>query len=80
MAGHLPPMMMIFTMPCCIFRDYLVRPCRHGLFQTVREKLGLAYAVQSFLQPYQDTGIFGIYAATDPSPIAKIKIMRYVKN
>ncbi|MCH9853223.1 MAG: insulinase family protein [Alphaproteobacteria bacterium] len=37
------------------------------LFQTIREKLGLAYAVQSFMQPYHDTGLFGIYAATDPS-------------
>ncbi len=42
------------------------------LFQTIREKLGLAYAVQSFMQPYQDTGLFGIYAATDPSKAQKL--------
>ncbi len=43
------------------------------LFQTIREKLGLAYAVQSFLQCYQDTGIFGIYAATNPPQAEKLQ-------
>ncbi len=42
------------------------------LFQTIREKLGLAYAVQSFMQPYHDTGLFGIYAATDTSKAKKL--------
>ncbi|HOD28713.1 MAG TPA: pitrilysin family protein [Syntrophales bacterium] len=32
------------------------------LFQEVREKRGLAYAIQSYLVPYQDTGILGVYA------------------
>jgi predicted Zn-dependent peptidase len=36
------------------------------LFQEVREKRGLAYTVQAFLTPYEDNGIFGIYAATSP--------------
>jgi predicted Zn-dependent peptidase len=35
------------------------------LFQEIREKRGLAYAVYSFMSAYVDTGILGIYAATD---------------
>jgi predicted Zn-dependent peptidase len=37
------------------------------LFQQIREKHGLAYAVFSFAETYQDTGIFGIYAGTEPA-------------
>ena len=34
------------------------------LFQQVREDRGLAYSVYASLQPYSDTGIFYVYAAT----------------
>ena len=34
------------------------------LFQKIREELGLAYTIQSFMSPYHDCGLFGIYAAT----------------
>lgn len=34
------------------------------LFQEVREKRGLVYTIQSFASCYQDTGFFGVYAAT----------------
>jgi predicted Zn-dependent peptidase len=36
------------------------------LFQEVREKRGLAYAVYSFAAGYSDTGVFGMYAACAP--------------
>ncbi len=39
------------------------------LFQEVREKRGLAYAIYSFLNCYEDTGMFGVYAAVDPGNI-----------
>ncbi len=35
------------------------------LFQEVREKKGLAYSVYSFASSYVDTGIFGVFTATD---------------
>jgi predicted Zn-dependent peptidase len=35
------------------------------LFQEVREKRGLCYAIQAFHWPYSDTGMFGLYAGTD---------------
>ena len=36
------------------------------LFQEVREKRGLVYSIYSFLAPYDDTGVFAIYAGTGP--------------
>lgn len=36
------------------------------LFQEVREKRGLAYSVHSFLWPYTDTGLFGLYVGAAP--------------
>jgi predicted Zn-dependent peptidase len=35
------------------------------LFQEVREKRGLCYAIYSFHWAYADTGLFGLYAGTD---------------
>lgn len=35
------------------------------LFQEIREKRGLAYAIHSYLNPYHDTGFLGIYAGTN---------------
>lgn len=34
------------------------------LFQEIREKKGLAYAIHSYLNPYTDVGSLGIYAGT----------------
>jgi len=34
------------------------------LFQEVREKRGLVYAIHSFAHSYRDCGLFGIYAGT----------------
>ena len=42
------------------------------LFQEVREKRGLAYSVFSFHSGYQDTGQFGVYAATSPEDVADL--------
>lgn len=42
------------------------------LFQEVREKRGLAYAIYTFHWAYADTGLFGFYAATSASDIADL--------
>ena len=39
------------------------------LFQTVREKRGLAYGIYSFLSSYADTGMLGIYTAVAPENV-----------
>ncbi len=39
------------------------------LFQEVREKRGLAYAVYSFISAHVDTGMFGVYLAVSPGQV-----------
>jgi len=42
------------------------------LFQEIREKRGLAYAIHSYLTPYMDTGMLNIYAGTGPRDIGQV--------
>jgi len=42
------------------------------LFQEIREKRGLAYAVYSFLSLYEDAGLLGIYVGTDPREVSRV--------
>ncbi len=42
------------------------------LFQEIREKRGLAYAVYSYLISYEDTGMFGVYAGVEPSRAVEV--------
>ncbi len=42
------------------------------LFQEIREKRGLAYAVFSFAACYKDAGVFGIYAGTGEDQTAEL--------
>lgn len=42
------------------------------LFQEVREKRGLAYAVYAFAQPHAETGQFGMYAASRPAKAEEV--------
>jgi len=43
------------------------------LFQTIREEHGLAYNVFSFLDFMVDTGVFGVYVATEGENLEKVK-------
>jgi len=42
------------------------------LFQNIREKHGLAYAVFSELTPYSDAGMFSVYAGTAKETVGKV--------
>ena len=42
------------------------------LFQEIREKRGLAYDVGSYLSPYRDAGMFGVYAGTDGARVREV--------
>jgi predicted Zn-dependent peptidase len=42
------------------------------LFQEIREKRGLVYAVHSFVHGYRDGGLFGIYAGTGEHEAAEL--------
>ncbi len=42
------------------------------LFQSIREKLGLAYSIYSFIDFFEDTGVLGIYMGTHKSNILRV--------
>ena len=42
------------------------------LFQSIRERQGLAYSVYSELSLYRDTGCFGVYAGTAGATVDKV--------
>jgi predicted Zn-dependent peptidase len=42
------------------------------LFQNIREKLGLVYAIFSGLNPYRDTGCLSVYAGTSLESTEKV--------
>lgn len=43
------------------------------LFQEIRERRGLAYAVFSYLATYADTGTWGVYAGTAPENLSTVR-------
>ena len=42
------------------------------LFQEIREKRGLAYAIYSYLTSYMDAGLFGIYVGTGSEKVREV--------
>ncbi len=50
--------------PCFLLNAVLGGSMSSRLFQEIREKRGLAYAIHSYLVPYADVGQMGIYAGT----------------
>lgn len=42
------------------------------LFQEVREKRGLAYAIHSYLTPYRDVGMLGVYVGTSRDSVREV--------
>ena len=42
------------------------------LVYEVREQLGLVYTINSFYHPYQDAGLWGVYAGTSPEKVTKV--------
>ena len=42
------------------------------LFQEIREKRGLVYAIYSFTHAYSDSGLFGVYAGTGEDEVEEL--------
>ena len=42
------------------------------LFQEIRERRGLAYSVNTFIDSYADVGLFGVYAGCAPAKLAQV--------
>src|SRR5690349_15690309 len=57
---------------CYVLNTLLGGGMSSRLFQNIRERQGLAYAVFSELNPYRDTGCLSIYAGTSIETVAKV--------
>ena len=55
-----------------VFTNVLGGGMSSRLFQEVRELRGLCYAIYAFHMPYEDTGMFGLYAGTDVADAAEL--------
>ena len=70
---------------CALLNVVLGGNMSSRLFQEIRERRGLAYAVYSFVSSYSDTGLIGVYVGTDNSNTEKVlslivKEMRRLKE
>lgn len=52
--------------PCSLLNSIVGGTSSSRLFQELRERLGLCYAVYSLVADHEDTGLFGVYAAVSP--------------
>lgn len=57
---------------CYVLNTLLGGGMSSRLFQNIRERQGLAYAVFSDLVPYKDTGCLFVYAATSPETAVQV--------
>src|SRR5207247_3329437 len=57
---------------CYVLNTLLGGGMSSRLFQNIRERQGLAYAVFSELNPYRDTGCLSIYAGTSAEAARKV--------
>jgi len=57
---------------CYVLNTLLGGGMSSRLFQNIREKQGLAYAVFSELSPYRDTGCLLVYAGTSPESAPRV--------
>lgn len=70
---------------CSVLNVILGGNMSSRLFQEIRERRGLAYAVYSFLSLYSDTGVSGVYVAVDKANTEEVlelimKEMRQIKE
>src|SRR5439155_19543346 len=57
---------------CYVLNTLLGGGMSSRLFQNIRERQGLAYAIFSELNPYRDTGCLSVYAGTSRQSAAKV--------
>jgi predicted Zn-dependent peptidase len=57
---------------CYVLNTLLGGGMSSRLFQNIRERQGLAYAIYSDLNPYRDTGCLSVYAGTSRTTASKV--------
>jgi len=72
LGGEAPSQLDDDRFACALLNAILGGNMSSRLFQEVREKRGLAYSVYSFLSTYMDTGLLGVYAATEPRNMNRV--------
>jgi predicted Zn-dependent peptidase len=67
---------------CALLNIILGGGVSSRLFQKIREEMGLAYSIHSFVSAYRDSGVFGFYAAVSPKNAGKTAslILKEVRN
>jgi predicted Zn-dependent peptidase len=55
-----------------VFTNVLGGGMSSRLFQEVREKRGLCYAIYAYHAPFSDTGMFGLYSGTDAADTSEL--------
>lgn len=68
-AGRLEP----DIIPLRLFSEILGGGMASRLFQEARENRGLAYAIDSWVTPYRDGGVFGVYAGCAPADVTALQ-------
>lgn len=58
--------------PSLVFSTLFGGGMSSRLFQEVRERRGLVYSIYSFVSPYGDGGLFGIYAGTGEADVEEL--------
>ncbi len=66
-AGHSPR-----STACRFLRACWAAECRRGCSRRSGKFAGLCYSVYAFHAPYHDTGLFAIYAGTDPNDLDEL--------
>jgi predicted Zn-dependent peptidase len=69
LGGEAPSQVSDKRFACALLNTMLGGNMSSRLFQEIRENRGLAYNVYSFMTSYVDTGLLGIYVATDSSSV-----------
>jgi predicted Zn-dependent peptidase len=69
LGGESPSLLSKKRFACAILNTILGGNMSSRLFQEIRENQGLAYSVYSFLSAYFDTGLLGVYVATDTANV-----------
>ncbi|MCG6536551.1 MAG: insulinase family protein, partial [Syntrophales bacterium LBB04] len=58
--------------PCFLMNAALGGSMSSRLFQEIRERRGLAYTIHSYMVPYMDAGMLGIYVGTGGDKVAEV--------
>ena len=61
-------------LPFFLFNNYMGGPAMNSrLNLNIRERFGLTYSISSFVNPFHDSGIWGVYYACEPKNLKQVR-------